>query len=415
MSATRKVLPLMTEVSLLLIFGSILLAACSAVGIGPSSTTTVTVTPPVEGSEAVSAEGQIAPRHYANLSTAVSGQVTEVLFHEGEQVQSGAVILRLGDREHYQADLAAAEMELLGAEQALEELQKNAGLELAQARQALALAKKERSDIYDEYENLSKPIPKDVLDQAYASLIMAEKRLKKAGEDLKKMEKHYKNKNHILWKLLNKKQFNDLLEQMRRARLTAEIRYDDVLERYNDLKNHPDEIELAKATAELLLVDARIADIKHDIALLEKGPDPDKVASAEARRKAAQVALEAARLALTNSEIVAPFSGQIADMQITQGEWVEANQPVIVLADLERWEVETDDLTELDVPAVRLGQAVTVRLDALPELELKGRVEAIKDLSEEKRGDVTYTVTILLDDVDPRLRWGMTVAVEFGE
>jgi hypothetical protein len=48
-------------------------------------------------------------------------------------------------------------------------------------------------------------------------------------------------------------------------------------------------------------------------------------------------------------------------------------------------------------------------------LELKGVVDAIKDLSEEKRGDVTYTTTILLDQADPRLRWGMTVSVDFIE
>ncbi len=415
MSVTRKISPLMTGVSLLLIFGSILLPACSAVGIGPSSTPTPTVTPEVESVIQVSAEGQVVPRHHANLSTAVSGQVTEILFREGEQVQEGDIILRLGDREQYQADQAAAELELLSAEQALEELQKNVGVELAQTRQALALANQERSKIFDEYQNLSKPVPQDVLDQAYASVLMAEKRLQKAGEDLEKMEKRYKNKSNIMWQFLNKKQFKDLLEQMRRARLSAEDRYYDVLDRYNDLKNHPDEIELAKATADLGLVDARIADLQGDIAMLEKGPDSDKVASAEARRKAAQVALEAAQLALNNSEIEAPFSGQIAEMNVTQGEWVEANQPVILLADLNHWEVQTDDLTELDVPIVSLGQTVTVKLDALPELELKGKVDAIKDLSEEKRGDVTYTVTILLDEVDPRLRWGMTAAVEFSD
>jgi hypothetical protein len=51
----------------------------------------------------------------------------------------------------------------------------------------------------------------------------------------------------------------------------------------------------------------------------------------------------------------------------------------------------------------------------LPELELAGVVETIKDLSEEKRGDVTFTVTIRLDESDPRLRWGMSVTVDFEE
>jgi hypothetical protein len=32
---------------------------------------------------------------------------------------------------------------------------------------------------------------------------------------------------------------------------------------------------------------------------------------------------------------------------------------------------------------------------------------------EEKRGDTTYTATIVMDQNDPLLRWGMTAAVQF--
>jgi multidrug resistance efflux pump len=89
--------------------------------------------------------------------------------------------------------------------------------------------------------------------------------------------------------------------------------------------------------------------------------------------------------------------------------------PVAVLADFSQWQVETDDLTEIEVPDIYLGQKVTVTPDALPDLELSGTVEYISDLFEEKRGDVTYTARILLDESDPRLRWGMTVVVVFEE
>ncbi|HKZ82351.1 MAG TPA: HlyD family efflux transporter periplasmic adaptor subunit, partial [Anaerolineae bacterium] len=65
------------------------------------------------------------------------------------------------------------------------------------------------------------------------------------------------------------------------------------------------------------------------------------------------------------------------------------------------------------VPAVSAGQPVTVKVDALPELTLKGEVESIGALFEERSGDVTYPVKIRLLEADPRLRWGMTVAVPF--
>jgi hypothetical protein len=84
-----------------------------------------------------------------------------------------------------------------------------------------------------------------------------------------------------------------------------------------------------------------------------------------------------------------------------------------VLADFSPWRVETDDLTEIEVPDVFVGQKATISPDALPDLELSGTVEYISGLYEEKRGDVTYTARILLDEDDPRLRWGMTVVVTF--
>ena len=394
---------------------SLLLAACSAVGLGQPATPTPEAIPQEESAALLRVEGRVIPYQHASLATAASGQVTEIVVQEGQVVQAGEVILRLEDQEQYRADIAAAELELIQADQELEQLDKNAGVELAKARQSLAFANKDRSAAFDEYQNLSEPIPLVELEKARATITQAEHYLEKVTDNLDYYQKRYKNKHSLIWDFIDKNTFKDLIQNLEIEQDRAQLRLDDARERYEDLVNHPDEIELAKATADLGLVDARIADIQRQIAKLENGPDPDKVASTEARRKAAQVALEAAQRALTNSQIVAPFTGQIAELSVSEGEYVEANQPVVVLADLSQWEIETDDLTELDVPAVRLGQAVTVRPDALPELALNGTVDAIKDLSEEKRGDVTYTVTIQLNQIDPRLRWGMTVSVDFEE
>ena len=412
MIESRKITLRNRGLRLLLLLGVLLLPACGA--IGPSGTPTPVVTTEVKSAQ-VSAEGRVVPRHYANLATAASGQVTELLVQEGDQVEAGAVILRLGDREQYQAQIAAAEMELLNAQQVLKELQKHAGLDLAQSKQALADANKVMADYQDELENLSKPVPQADLERAYATVLMAQDRLDKATDNLAKTEKHYANKSHIMWLFFTKKQFKDLLDNLRTAKTMAEDSLFHAQQRYDDLLNHPDKVALAQAQANVTLTQARIDKIQQDIAMFEKGPDPDKVAAAEARIKAAQTSLDAAQSALKDSEIVSPFSGQIADLSVHAGEWVTSNQPVVVLADLSQWEIETDDLTELDVPGVRLGQTATIRPDALPELELKGTVGTIKGLSEEKRGDVTYTATILLNQADPRLRWGMTVAVDFGE
>jgi hypothetical protein len=87
--------------------------------------------------------------------------------------------------------------------------------------------------------------------------------------------------------------------------------------------------------------------------------------------------------------------------------------PVVRIADLSKMYAETDDLTEIEVVDVSVGQAVAIVPDALPDVEIPGKVDTIDDFFVEKRGDVTYTARLLVDKVDPRLRWGMTVEVTF--
>jgi multidrug resistance efflux pump len=100
-------------------------------------------------------------------------------------------------------------------------------------------------------------------------------------------------------------------------------------------------------------------------------------------------------------------------MDLIEGQRISPGQEVLRLADFSQWYVETDNLTEIEVVDIALGDKASITPDALPELALTGVVESISDLFEEKRGDVTYTARIRLDNVDPRLRWGMTVATVF--
>ncbi len=94
-----------------------------------------------------------------------------------------------------------------------------------------------------------------------------------------------------------------------------------------------------------------------------------------------------------------------------RSEYVAPGAPAVHLADVSTWQIETTDLTELDVVRVRVGSPVTMTFDALPELELTGTVSRIRLLGENKQGDITYVVTITPDRQDERLRWNMTAAI----
>ena len=133
----------------------------------------------------------------------------------------------------------------------------------------------------------------------------------------------------------------------------------------------------------------------------------------QAQVQQAQTALEGARIALEKTVLVAPLSGMVGTVMVEEGETVMAGSPVLLIGDLTALQVETDDLSEVDVVEVAVGQKVKVTVDALPYLELQGWVSKIAPMAEERHGDIVYTVTIDLEEgARASLRWGMTAYVD---
>jgi len=102
----------------------------------------------------------------------------------------------------------------------------------------------------------------------------------------------------------------------------------------------------------------------------------------------------------------------IAEINTEAGQVVGPGSSIVSMADLNAWEIDTDDLSEVDVINVQPDQAVTITFDALPGVKLNGKVLAVTPKAQTKRGDVTHTVKIAIESPDPRLKWGMTGQVE---
>jgi multidrug resistance efflux pump len=143
------------------------------------------------------------------------------------------------------------------------------------------------------------------------------------------------------------------------------------------------------------------------------GLNPDQVNTLEARVASANAAVESAQSAIDALELKAGMAGTVADVKILPGQRIAAGEVVMAVADFSKWVVQTDNLTEIEVVNVKVGQPVEIILDALPDVALKGVVSNINARFEEKRGDITYTVTAELSQTDPAMRWGMTAAVRF--
>jgi multidrug resistance efflux pump len=349
------------------------------------------------------ADGRLNPIESAQLSFSTGGEIIAVLVEEGESVEKGQPLVRLANREQFEAAVAAARLERVGAQQALNVLYENADTMAAQAQQDVANARDEvRVAEYTwSVQQEGNRASESSINGAEANLILARKALDDAREEY----------GHV-----SGRGDNDAAKALRQKNLSnAQRDYDAALRSLNWLTGRPTDIQQAMLDADVAIAQARLAAAESEWEQRKDGPDADDIALAEARLANAQAQLAAAEAALANVELTAPFAGTIAGVMTKVGEMAAPGQPAVVLADFSSWIVETDNLTEIELPQVELGQPVAISFDALSDVELRGIVTAIRPLFEIRQGDVTYVVKIALDEDDPRLQWGMTAVVTFGE
>ena len=190
--------------------------------------------------------------------------------------------------------------------------------------------------------------------------------------------------------------------------ILSNSKYKNARDNYLDGRSTERKARMDEAEANLKLAEDAYAQLEDN-----EGLDPDQLDALEARLASAQASLASAQAAVDALTLRAGMNGTAVDVAIIPGQQVTDGELVMALADFSGWVVKTDSLTELEVVNVTEGQAVQVILDALPDTVLKGTVTNINERFEEKRGDVTYTVTVQLDETDPHMRWGMTAAVYF--
>ena len=86
--------------------------------------------------QTITAPGELVNTREAQIEMPFSGKLDEVNAQAGDTVEAGQVLAVIGGKEAYEAAVASANLEVLQAEAALEELYDNAPLEAAQARVA---------------------------------------------------------------------------------------------------------------------------------------------------------------------------------------------------------------------------------------------------------------------------------------
>lgn len=418
-SMFRKLLPL---IILLVVVGAAVAGYLYYTQARPAAaaetTSDVQTTTVRRGSLVISASGSgsvIAP-NTVELAFEYSGIVTALNVQVGDVVEAGDVLATLESSETaatLNARISSAELTVLKAQQALEELQTPASaLDLAQAEANLLQAK----------EALTALISPTVIALANAELavINAQTSVDDAQYALNLLYYGRGNKEQIE---LARANYLLALEQVERMREIynntpgdpetdgkkalalsnlegAKSERDSKLAILNWYLGEPGAEEVAEAEANLAvaqsnletalqaldtlrspsaldvkLAEAKVAELESILAELQAGPAATDVKMAELELANAQAELETVKAAAETQTLVAPIGGTVLSVNAQAGDEVGTNT-IITLADLSRPTLEIF-VDETDLNNIGAGYEVEVIFDALPDQTFVGHVISV--------------------------------------
>jgi len=105
----------------------------------------------------------------------------------------------------------------------------------------------------------------------------------------------------------------------------------------------------------------------------------------------------------------APFDGQLGIRQVNVGQSIEARTPIVALTALDPVYVDFA-LPQQELGKLAEGYEVSVRTDAVPDHEFKGKLTAINSMVDAATRNVSLQAT--LQNPDRKLRPGMFAKVE---
>jgi HlyD family secretion protein len=406
------------------------------------------------------------------VAVEVGGQIDDVMVEEGNTVQAGDVLVRFKDEilqakfeqaevalsqakanydliaaqplnEQRQVAIAAAQLELLSAQQALQDLIDNADLARAHAQQAVEDAEQALEDLLD--PDLQQALALEAIANAQKMIDQAEKRARNLKSTASQADIDAAEADVVLARdVLDKAQDDfepyagkpedNLTRAHYQSRLAAAQQvYDAAVRRLNALSGTGADVDIAVADADLATAQAQLEQAQRDyerikdgpreadIAVLEaqiviarqayedriNGPDPDELALAQARVESAKAALalaqsdtileqlevalaqvETAQAALSVIQIqldklvlTAPVGGIVLYRSVEAGEVVLPGRSAVTIGNLDNLTI-TVYVPEDRYGQIRLGDQALVAIDSFPGEAFTGTVIRIADQAE---------------------------------
>ncbi|TWU41075.1 efflux RND transporter periplasmic adaptor subunit [Novipirellula artificiosorum] len=159
--------------------------------------------------------------------------------------------------------------------------------------------------------------------------------------------------------------------------------------------------EYEAAEAESLVGAAKVKEVQSSLRLVKEGPRQEKIDQAAANVEIQKQILEGLRDRKEKYTLRAPFDGFVSAELSEKGAWVKQGDAVAEVVEIDPIEIEVF-VPETGIRFVKLGGAVNVAVEAIPDQPFVGTIERIVPLADSRSRTFPVRVRVANQKVEGR-------------
>jgi membrane fusion protein (multidrug efflux system) len=305
--------------------------------------------------------------HVTPIAARVGGTVLRVPVSDNQQVDAGAVLVEL-DRRDYEIALERARADLADAKAGAMAAAVNVPITSTTSAGNVATA---RGGVEEAEAGFSEAVQS--VEAAKARLATAQARLREQEANATRAARDVERLKGLLAKdEISQQQFDAAVAAADASRAAAD-----------SARSQVQEAQLAISVAQSRVAGSRAGQQRATAELRTAETAPQQVTatraraeSAQARVKQAEAAVKQAELNLEYSVVKAPIKGVVSRKSVEPGQVVQPGQPLMSIIPLEQVWI-TANFKETQLAGMRVGQPVTIKVDAYGGRKFKGHVESV--------------------------------------
>lgn len=391
--------------------------------------TTQSVTDDISLDELIT--GTLTPIQDVNIPAQIGGIADLVNIEIGEQVKKDAELIKIDD-ETLMIQKSQAEAALDSARANYQELKngvteeemkriqanyENAKASLESAETNLELMQ----ELYNERRTLEQQLvnAEQQLNSAKQQLQTSKQNLNQAEVNYNQAEREYeRSKNLYQDNVISEREYENAknsyenaessyknaqisVKQAETSLAAAEKNYQLTKATYNNPTELKQQLENARSQVNSARTNLKVAESNLEEA--KTGPREERIRASLASVKQAEARLDEIKNQITKTQITAPFSGLINQVNFDEGEMIPSGQTVLNLINIDQLYAEIK-VTAATASAVKNGDTVEVRAETMQHY-IQGEVTNIAPAADE--ASRTFLVKIKVPNQDHRLRAGM--------